>query len=190
MWAQGLGLQIVLSSWRWEVYNVTHFIKTFRDISQDTWCDVEGNLAQGWPALLWYIPCPVCLHGLKPNVNSGTTAKIWQYPISQSNPIIQATVSNRLLCKITGHQLINRGQASQDNQYATHYTIRAAHYTSRLLSINSLSRDNAGPFPRQSLFTSWYGVGPSLWGQPHRAFLTYRLWFWHSQPAQRPLQHH
>lgn len=71
------------------------------------------------------------------------------------------------------HQLTCRGQASHDNQYATHYTIGAAHYTSRLLNINSLSRDNAGSFPPQSLFTSWYGVGPSLWGQPHRAFLTY-----------------
>lgn len=45
------------------------------------------------------------------------------------------------------HQLTCHGQASHDNQYATHYTIGAAHYTSRLLNINSLSRDNAGSFP-------------------------------------------
>lgn len=65
--------------------------------------------------------------------------------ISPQDPFLNP--GHWILYTITGHQLTGRGLASRDNQYATHYTIGAAHYTSRLLNINSLSPDNAGSFP-------------------------------------------
>lgn len=52
-----------------------------------------------------------------------------------------------LLFTVTTHQLTNWVQASHNNQYASHYTIGAAHYTSRLYNINSLSPDNDDSFP-------------------------------------------